>query len=187
MAFSGPTANLPGRARRRGRSGQAYTPSGVFLGEVTGVDWTTEIAQIDVEIAGSWRNEQIPGAETRTGTFRHQDVDDRFKLLVWTYVDARRRGDRSALPPEFDLIVAIDDTHSPAATRWILKGCQLYQYSGGYSMDDDLITREIPFSYRDDAPLDSFIYGGQGTDFPGNAQVFNSTSSVPSGDQLLPR
>lgn len=137
-----------------------------MLGEVTSVDWDVEIEQIEVLIAGTWRNEMIAGAETRRGTFRHQDIDDRFKLEVWKYTDDRKNGVRSAIPPEFDLIIKIDDingpTGAPQATRWLLIGCQLFSYSGGYSNDDDLLTREVPFSFRDDKPLDAYEYGKSG-------------------------
>jgi hypothetical protein len=156
--FTGPNANQPGRARRRGRSGYVTDSAGNQFGEVTSVEWSVEIAQINVLIAGTWRDEHIPGAETRTGTFTHQDMDDHFKIAVWKYTDARRRGDRTAVPPEFDMTVVIDDPHSPSATRWQLVGCQLYMYSGGYSNEEDLLTRQIPFSFRDDKPLTSFEY-----------------------------
>lgn len=167
MANIGPTSNLPGRARRRGRSGTAWRDA-FMLGEVTAVDWDVEIEQIEVLIAGTWRNEMIPGAETRRGTFRHQDIDDRFKLEVWRYVRDRSNavrgpvGSITSLPPEFNLIVKIDDLHAPGATRWELIGCQLYTYSGGYSNDDDILTREVPFSFRDDRPLDAIEYTKDG-------------------------
>jgi hypothetical protein len=167
--LSGPTSNLPGEARRRGRSGQVFDGDGNFLGEVTAVEWNVEIEQIDVLIPGSWRNQQIPGAETRTGTFRHQDIDDRWKMQVYDYIKRRRTGDRGVRNPTFNLIVAIDDQHSPFATRWQLTRCQLFSYSGGYSQEDDLITREIPFSFQDDQPLEAFVYA----------------STPPSGDDLL--
>lgn len=167
MANTGPTANLSGRARRRGRSGTCWR-DGAMLGEVTAVDWDVEIEQIEVLIAGTWRNEMIPGAETRRGTFRHQDVDDRFKLEVYRYVRDRAAavrgpaGSLTSLPPEFDLIVKIDDLHAPYATRWQLTGCQLYSYSGSYSNDDDILTRELPFSFRDDKALEAFEYTKDG-------------------------
>lgn len=178
VTFQGPTSALPGRARRRGRSAYVTDSANNMLGEVTAVDWNTEIAQIDVLIPGTWRNEQIPGAETRTGTFSFNDVDDRFKLMVYAYIKARRMGDRTALIPEFTLIVNIDDTHSPSNTRWQLSGCQLYQYSGGYSNDDDLITRQIPFSYRDDFPLEAFAYT--------NGTAPNNIITTTTGDNIAP-
>lgn len=161
MPNVGPTANLPGTARRRGRSGTAWRDS-KMLGEVTAVDWDVELEQIDVLIPGSWRNEQIAGAETRRGTYRHQDVDDRFKLEVWRYIDARRRGDRTATIPNFNLVTKIDDTNAPDYTQWALIGCQLFSYSGGYSNEDDLLNREVPFTFQDDKPLHAFEYAESG-------------------------
>jgi hypothetical protein len=161
MSGVGPTSSLPPAARRRGRSGTAWR-EGNMLGEVTQVNFDVTLQQIDVPLAGSWRNGQTAGLETRTGTLQHQDIDDRFKLEVWNYIQARRNGDRSAHPPIFDLVVVIDDVGAPQATRWMLQECQLYTYSGGYSNEDDLITRQIPFSFVDDRPLDAFEYGGSG-------------------------
>lgn len=161
MANPGPTATLPATARRRGRSGTAWRDA-QMLGEVTAVTWDVEMAQIDVLIAGSWSNAQVAGAESRTGTFSHQDVDDRFKLEVWRYVQARRNGDRAAAIPRFDLVTKIDEVGSPKVTRWLLSSCQLFSYSGGYSNDDDLITREVPFNFEDDRPLDAFEYVAAG-------------------------
>lgn len=161
MPGVGPTSNLAPTARRRGRSGTCWR-DGNMLGEVTQVNWDVTLQQIDVVVAGSWRNGQTAGLETRTGTMQHQDVDDRLKLEVWEYIQARRNGDRTAQPPIFDLITVIDDIGAPQATRWMLQGCQIYHYSGGYSNEEDLITRQIPFSFIDDRPLDAFVYGPSG-------------------------
>lgn len=163
MAFVGPTANLPPRARRIGRSGTTWI-DGAMRGEVTGVTWDTTIAQVPVAIAGAWKDSNKPGGEARVGTFSHQDVDDHFRRLVSNFLKARRNGDRAAAAqfPEFDIIVQIDDIGAPAVTRWALYGCQLYSYSGGYTNDDNVLGRDVPFTFEDDEPLDSFEYTGSG-------------------------
>ena len=161
MANVGPTANLPGRARRLGRGGTCLR-EGRMLGEVIAVDWDVEAEQIDVLIAGGWRNEQVPGAETRRGTLRMQDIDDRWRLEVWRFFDARRRGVSTVNVPEFDIVTKLDSPGAADITRWQLTGCQLFSYSGGYSNEDDVLTREMPFSFRDDRPLHAFEYGDSG-------------------------
>lgn len=158
----GPTANLPAHARRQGRAGTVFI-DGRMRGEVIALDWDVEAEQIAVLIAGGWRDETVPGAESRRGTFRFQDVDDHFALFVWRFFDARRRGDRSsAFFPEFDIIEKIDHIGSPDVTQWQLSGCQLFSYSKGFSNEDDLLTREVPFSFREDIPLRAFEYADSG-------------------------
>lgn len=155
----GPTANLPGIARRQGRGGTAYR-DGRMLGEVVAVDWDVEAEQIDVLIPGGWRTEQIPGAETRRGTMRMQDVDDRWKLQVWRFFEERRQGNFTASIPTFDLVTKL--IGGADETRWMLTGCRIYGYSGGYSNEDDLITRELAFSFDADRPLRAYEYGESG-------------------------
>jgi hypothetical protein len=162
MAKIGPTANLPGTARRSGQSGTVLQ-AGNTLGEVIAVEWNVAIEQIDVVIAGAWRTEKKPGREERAGTFRFQDVDDRWALKVWRFVRARRDGDRSAANfPEFDLVTKLNDIGAPMETRWSIEGCILFEYSGGHSQDDSLIIREIPFSFREERPLQAFEYSENG-------------------------
>jgi hypothetical protein len=155
-SYPGPTANLKARHRRSGRSGQ-------MRGEVVGVEWGREAEQIAVSIPGTWQDETKPGAEAARGTFRYHDVDDKWRLLVWNFFNARRSGDRSAAEfPEFDIITKIDDIGAPAASVWALIGCQFFQYDGGHSQDDDLLIRDVPFTYREDKPVDTFEYGTNG-------------------------
>jgi hypothetical protein len=160
--FPGPTANLKGSQRRSGRSGTVWI-SGRMRGEVVAVEWGVEAEQIPVAIPGKWQDEGKPGAEARRGTFRYQDVDDKWRLLVYRFFKARREGDRSAAEfPEFDIITKLDDIGAPMATRWLLEGCQFFQYDGGHSQDDNLLMRDVPFTFRADRPLDAFEYGDNG-------------------------
>lgn len=161
-AYPGPTANLKARHRRSGRSGTVWV-DGRMRGEVVGVEWGREAEQIAVSIPGTWQDESKPGAETSRGTFRYHDIDDKWRLFVWRFFDARRRGDRSAAVfPEFDIVTKIDDIGAARPSIWVLIGCQFFQYDGGHSQDDDLLVRDVPFTYREDKPLDAFEYGDNG-------------------------
>jgi hypothetical protein len=134
-----------------------------MLGEVIALEWNVTVAQIPVVIAGTWRNAQKPGVEERAGTYRVQDVHDKWALRVWRFVRARRDGDRSAASmPEFQLVTKIDDIGAPDVTQWQLDGCNLFEYSGGGSQEDDLLIREIPFSFFDDRPLHAWEYTDDG-------------------------
>ncbi len=161
-SFPGPTANLRARHRRIGRSGTVWI-DGRMRGEVVAVEWGREAEQITVNIPGRWQDEQKPGAENGRGTFRYQDLDDKWRLFVWRFFQARKNGDRSAANfPEFNIVTKLDDIGAPMATRWQLEGCQLFQYDGGHSQEDDLLIRDVPFSFFDDYPLDAFEYGDNG-------------------------
>lgn len=169
MAQPGPTANLKASNRRSGRAGTVWR-DGKMLGEVVGIEWEVEIDQIAVQIPGKWSDEFKPGAEGRRGSFRFQDVHDYWSRYVFNFLKARREGDRarSAEFPEFDIVTKLDDVGAPAVTRWAIRGCQLFSYSGGFSQDEDLLVRDVPFTFREDEPLDSFEY----TD--GGVQTFSA-------------
>lgn len=162
MAYVGPTANLKGYQRRSGRSG-TVSVNGKMRGEVVAVEWGVEAEQIAVSIPGSWQDEMKPGAEARRGTFRYHDVDDTWRLFVWRFFKARREGDRSAAVfPEFDIVTRVDDIGAAGVSEWILEGCQFFQYDGGHAQDDDLLVRDVPFTYRYDRPLEAFEYSDAG-------------------------
>lgn len=157
-AYPGPTANLPGYARRSGQSGTVWI-DGRMRGEVQQCDWNVNIAQIPVVIAGMWRTDQKPGGEERVGTLTNQDVDDHFTLMVWQFIVARRNGDRSAAAfPSFSIQTKIDDIGAPQATVWQLDGCNLFTYSGGFDQSAALLTRQIPFNFTSERPLNAFEY-----------------------------
>lgn len=163
MGYPGPTANLKGYNRRSGRAGTVWDAAGNMLGEVVAIEWDVEIEEVAVSIPGTWQDEGKPGAEGRRGTFRFQDVDDRWARRVWTFLQARKRGDRVAAAfPVFDIITQIDDVGAPAVTRWALRDCQLFGYGKGFSTDEDLLIRDTPFRFRDDEPLDSYEYTAGG-------------------------
>lgn len=161
-AYPGPTANLPGTARRSGRSGTVWI-NGKMHGEVVAVEWGFEMEQIAVSIPGTWQDEMKPGAEARRGTFRYHDIDDRWRLFIWRFAEARRNGDRSGAGfPTFDIITKLADIGAPANSVWVLESCSMFQMDGGHSQDDQLLVRDVPFSYRRERPLEAFEYGDNG-------------------------
>lgn len=163
QAYPGPKGNLLPKQRRAGRAGTVWR-AGRMLGDIVSVQWDVEIEQIPVPMPGTWQDGTKPGAEARRGTFRFQDVDDEWRRLVWGFCQARKSGNRveAAEFPEFDVITQIDDVGAPAKTRWSLLGCTLYSYSGGFSQEDQLLVRDVPFTFNDDLPLDSFVYSDSG-------------------------
>ena len=166
MALVSNTTSLRGYHRRSGFSGKVFT-DGVQIGELVAIEWSVESEQIPVPISGSYQDETKPGRETRRGSFRFQDVHDRWALMVWEFNDARRRGDRSAAKfPEFDIVTTLDDIGAPQATSWALMGCQLFMFDGGFAQEDQLLQRDVPFTFRSEKPLSAFIYGPDGVAVP---------------------
>lgn len=174
--ITGPTSNLPGYRRRAGRSGTVYEGA-EMQGEVVGLEWNVAIEQIPVVIAGKWSTATKPGGEERAGTFRFQDLHDKWALRIWRFVRARRNGDPgTAQMPVFDLITKLSDIGSPGVTRWQLDDCMLFEYSGGFSADDQLLMREVPFTFEDESPLDSFEWKPGSTEpsiYSGALQALN--------------
>lgn len=161
-AFPGPTANLKPSQRRSGRAGTVWI-NGRMHGEIVAVEWGREAEQVAVAQPGKWQDGAKPGGEAARGTFRYQDVDDSWRLFVYRFFKARREGDRAAAEfPTFDIITKIDDIGAPMASRWLLEQCQLFQYDGGSSQDDDILIRDVPFTFENDRPLDAFEYGDNG-------------------------
>lgn len=155
---TGPTANLPGYTRRSGLAGSVLIAS-KLQGEVVALEWGVEVEQIQVRIPGQYRMEVKPGGETRTGSFRVQDVHDKWALILYSFIQARRTGSKSAASlPEFDIVSKLDDIGAPQVTRWQLDGCQIFRMDGGWDQETDLLQRDIPFSYRRETPLDAFEY-----------------------------
>lgn len=163
MAFPGPTANLKGTARRIGKSGTVWI-AGQMRGEIVNIEWGMEVEQIPISIPGTFQDEMKPGGETRRATFRYSDVDDRWRLFMWNFLEARRNGDRAAAAafPEFDIITLLDDIGAPAPSRWVLEGCQLYNLDGGFGQDTGELVRDVPIWYRHERPIDAFTYEAAG-------------------------
>lgn len=164
MAGAGPTANLPATARRSGRAATVWQ-NAAQLGEVIALEWNVAIAQIPVVLAGKWRMGTKPGGEERAGTFRFQDVHDKWALIVYRFVRARRDGDRSSAGamPTFSLTTKVDDIGAPDYTQWQIDDCMLFEYSGGGSQEDDLLIREVPFTFDEERPLHAWEYGEDGS------------------------
>lgn len=161
-AYPGPTAMLKGTARRSGRSGTVWI-NGNMHGEIVNIEWGRDVEQTPIPIPGTYQNELKPGEETPRMSFNYHDVDDRWRLFVWRYLEARRNGDRGAAGfPEFDIITKINDIGAPMASVWVLEGCQIFGYDGGHGQDEALLTRAVQGTYRRDRPLEAFEYGPAG-------------------------
>jgi hypothetical protein len=100
MPTTGPTANLPGRARRSGRAGTVWENARISARSSRRVE--RQRAADPGRDRRRVAEREKPGVEERAGTFRVQDVHDKWALRVWRFIRARRDGDRTANAfPEF--------------------------------------------------------------------------------------
>lgn len=158
----GPTANLAPEARRIGRSGTVWR-DGEMRGEIVAVEWSLEMEQIAVSLPGSYRTGNKPGGETLRGSIRFQDLDDKYAKEVLDFVRARRTGSRTAAAfPKFSLLTELDDVGAPGRTTYQLDGCQVYQIDGGFSTEEDLLLRDLPFTFDDVQLVEGFEYTKDG-------------------------
>lgn len=178
MANTGPS--LPPTARRLGRGGRAFVhgngladlglANGDFLGNVTAVTWSVAAEQIAVPIPGDWKTHAVAGTETRTGTLRYQDVDDGWRHLLHAWFKSRS-ADLPSQPPKFDITttltgaVQVNDQGVVSAmnSNWVLLGCQIYGYDGGFSVTEDVLEREVQFTFDEELMQNGFYYDRSST------------------------
>lgn len=158
---------------------------GNIRAEITELSATVEIARIDVPLVGSTRLGHKPGRETREGTFRVQKIDGHWENEVYKYLtqnlqdrrDKRGTADGTAMRP-FDIEVWLDDPDALGVEAWKLLGCMIWRLPLGFSIGDDLLDREFPFTWEQEMPLELFR-ATQATNpvnkFPGTETIATST------------
>lgn len=135
---------------------------GHIRAEITELSATVEIARIDVPLVGSTRLGHKAGRETREGTFRVQKIDSHWENEVYKYLSqnlATRRANRGtaagAMRP-FNIQVWLDDPDTLDKEVWTLKGCMIWRMPLGFSIGDDLLDREFPFTWEEEVPDSTF-------------------------------
>ena len=158
--------------RISGLYGQAYR-DGVFLGEVTEVSGTIELARIEVPLAGKIRTGFKRGREQRDGTLRVQKVDAKWELELYAILaqglEARRAARDAGIPPAgapFSLELEYDDPDALGIERWRLDGVQLWRLTLGHSIGDDVVEREYPMTWETETPIYAFRQGFDSTGQP---------------------
>lgn len=130
--------------------------------EITELSGAVEVARIDVPLVGSTRLGHKAGRETREGTFRVQKIDTFWETEVHKYLSqslqTRRnnRGTAAGAMRPFDIEVWIDDPDALGVEAWKLQGCILWRMPLGFSIGDDLLDREFPFTWESEVQLETF-------------------------------
>lgn len=135
---------------------------GKIRAEITEVTGSVEIARIDVPLVGTTRQGAKPGRESREGTFRVQKIDTFWELEVYKYLsqglrtrrDNRGTAEQSMRP--FTIQLWLDDPDALDKEVWQLEGCLIWRLPLGFSVTDDLVDREFPFTWEKETPLHAF-------------------------------
>ncbi len=136
-----------------GRFGELYV-GGQVVAECTGIEYTVEVEQVEVNQVGARWTRQIPGRITGTGTLNLLKVYSVWEDIVLDYASrsvtdlrADRDAGRKAFK-SFELVVSLNDPNAldSKEERTTLKDVRFFQMTGGFQVAD-LINRDMPFSF----------------------------------------
>lgn len=137
-------------------------PVGVKLMEVESIEATAEGTFIDINLPGTGETGDKDGPVTRNGTMTIQHLTTEWQQYVkrtgfaGTLQQRRRARDRrQRLDSSLVLQVWNDDPSALGAEGWQLEGVRSRRLTIGFSQDDAL-TRELPFRYRDETEIRGF-------------------------------
>jgi hypothetical protein len=153
-----------------GMYGSAWRDN-VQLAEAVEVTGAVEVNRIEVPLVGQTKTGYKPGRETREGTLNIQKIDARWELEIFRFLNtslAQRRANRgtaNATLRTFDLKIEVDDPEA-GYEAWQLENCQIWRLPLGFSITDDIINREFPFTWESERPLSAFTYNAQGVAVP---------------------
>jgi len=126
------------------------------LGDVIEVSGAVEVARIDVPLVGKTRMGHKPGRESREGTLRVQKIDSKWEYELYTYLSARKsRSTQTPMQP-FSMELEYDDPDALGEEKVRLDGCLIWRLPIGFSIGDDLVEREFPFTWEDETFLKAF-------------------------------
>ena len=174
-AAESPELTNPGLLRFSGMYGSAWR-NGSICADVHEVTGATEINRIDVPLVGYTRNGYKPGREAREGTLRIQKMDSKWELEVYRYLASRSSGGH--MKP-FQLVLQYDDPDALGKEQWQLNGVLLWRLPFGFSITDDLVDREIPFTWEAEQPLYAFEAQPASSGMP--KPVWNQGNAPASG------
>ena len=151
----------------------------VQLAEAVEVTGAVEVNRIEVPLVGQTKTGYKPGRETREGTLNVQKIDAKWELEMFRFLNASLAARRAARPNgvlpltslanatlrTFDLKIEVDDPEA-GYEAWQLENCQIWRMPLGFSITDDIINREFPFTWESERPLSAFTYNAQGQAVP---------------------
>lgn len=136
---------------------------GRMLTDVVQVTGTTQRARIEVPLVGRQRVGHKPGRTSSEGSIAFQKIDTGWELEVYNSftidvaeLRAQRDAGNFANLGTFDMLLKHDDPHAYGKEVWQLTGCQIWQLDVGINVADDFIQREIPLTYDEAVPVQTF-------------------------------
>lgn len=154
-----------------GMYGSAWRDN-VQLAEAVTVTGTVTVNRVEVPLVGQTRTSYKPGRETREGTLTIQKIDSRWELEIYRFLSASLAARRAArntgqgiVLRQFDIKLELDDPDA-GYEAWQLEGVQIWNMPVGFSITDDIISREFPITWESERPLAAFVYNAQGVAVP---------------------
>lgn len=152
---------LARRATTMPGSGDAIPgpPVGVKLMEAESIEATTEGTFVDVNLPGSGDVGDKDGPVSRNGTLTVQHITSEWQAFTKRTqfsgtLAARRRARDLGQRLDTSLVLQVwnDDPSALGAEGWQLEGVRSRRLTIGFAQDD-LLTRELPFRYRDESEI----------------------------------
>jgi hypothetical protein len=78
----------------------------------------------------------------------------------------------------FQLVLQYDDPDALGKEQWQLNGCLLWRLPFGFSITDDLVDREIPFTWETEQPIYAFEAASASSGMP--KAVWNNNNAPAS-------
>lgn len=139
--------------RYGGMYGKAFK-NGKILADLVEVSGNIEVAKIQVPLVGTTKQGYKAGRESREGSIKIQKIDAAWEIDLLNWLKGRQEGltesgKRTNTDSHvFDLQIVIDDPEAYDYESWQLLGCQIWRVPLGFSITDDIIDRELPFTWE---------------------------------------
>lgn len=130
------------------------------LAEVVEVSGAVEINRVEIPLVGQTKQGYKPGRESREGSIRIHKIDTFWEIEIYQWLSqglATRRANRDPAARQFDLKLQVNDPEAYDVESWLLSGCMIWRLPLGFSITDDIIDREFPFTWESEKPVDAFV------------------------------
>lgn len=156
--------------RFSGQYGMALDASGNVISDVVEVSATIELNRIEVPLVGQTKQGYKAGRESREGSLNFQKIDSRWERMLHDFLVKRQdwlnnaEGAQAVKSPQFKLKISYRDPDAAGKETWVLNGCQVWRVPLGFNITDDIVNRELPFTWESETPESTFRIASIDTD-----------------------
>ncbi len=168
--------------RFTGQYGMAMDSLGNVVSDVVEVTATIELNRIEVPLVGQTKQGYKAGRESREGSLNFQKIDSRWEYSLFSFLSRRQawlKNPTGLAPksPQFSLKIAYRDPDTAGQEEWTLTGCQIWRASLGFNITDDIVNREVPFTWESETPTTAYKIDSIGAD---GTPVTSPFAAVPT-------